>query len=114
MAVSSVACDDELDPAVCTAIAVSSLVVTVRDAGTGEPVCGATVTAVQAGTTYELRAIADAGTCTYSGPEERPGIFDVQATKSGYETTSLTNVRVTADECHVIPVQLTLDVRPPQ
>ena len=106
------ACVDDPDPVVCTAIAVSSLAVTVRDAVTAQPVCDARVVALQGGTTYELRPLGEATGCTYSGPEERSGLFDVRVTKAGYEDAAVTNVRVTADECHVIPVQLTVDVRP--
>ena len=111
MAVGSMACDEDRQPVVCTAIAVSSLVVTVRDAETRQRVCDATVTAMQAGTTYSLRAVGDAASCTYSGPEEKPGLFEVHAARAGYEPASMSNVRVNADECHVIPVHLTLDLR---
>jgi len=96
------------DPGVvCTAIAVSSLNVTVRDTATGAPVCDVRVTAVHAGTTYTLRQTGD---CRYAGPEERDGVFEVRAEKAGYIPASFINVRVTKDECHVIPVQLTIDL----
>ena len=37
---------------------------------------------------------------------ERAGRYDVTATRAGYEVATLQGVTVTADECHVIPVQL--------
>ena len=96
------------DPGVvCTAIAVSSLNVTVRDIATGASVCDARVTAIQSGTTHTLMQTGD---CRYAGPWEQDGIFEVRAEKAGYIPASFINVRVTKDECHVIPVQLTIDL----
>jgi hypothetical protein len=94
---------------ICTAIAVSSLNVTVRDTSTGQPVCDAGVIAIQDGTTYTLRQTGD---CRYAGPEERAGFFEVRASRPGYGTATVSNVRVGRDECHVIPVMLTVDLPP--
>lgn len=109
----AVACDhvSEPDPVICTAIAVSSLNVTVRDSATAQRVCDATVTAVLAGATYELRRSGSAEACTYAGPEERAGAFEVRVSRAGYAPAVVSNVQVTADVCHVIPVSLTVDLR---
>jgi hypothetical protein len=97
---------------ICTAIAVSSLNVAVRDAATGQRVCDAAVVAIQGGDRYELRrTTSDPQTCGYAGPEERAGAFEVRATRPGYQAASA-HVSVGADECHVIPVSLTVDLRP--
>jgi hypothetical protein len=105
-------CDGVTDPVICTAIAVSSLNVTVRDQATSQRICDATVVAVRGGVPFDLRR---AGTgipegCTYAGPEERAGAFEVLVTRTGYETATA-RAQVNADECHVIPVQLTIDLR---
>ena len=101
------------DPGViCTMIAVSSLNVTVRDTATGQRVCDAAVVAIQGGDRYELRRTGDPQGCGYAGPEERAGVFEVRATRPGYQAARVENVRVDADECHVIPVALTVDLRP--
>jgi hypothetical protein len=101
------------DPGViCTAIAVSSLNVAVRDAATGLRVCDAAVIAIQGGDRYELHGTGDPQGCGYAGPYERAGVFEVRATRPGYQAASVGNVRVGADECHVIPVALTVDLRP--
>jgi hypothetical protein len=98
------------DPGVvCTAIAVSSLNVTVRDAATGQRVCDAAVVAVQGSDRYELQQM---GGCGYAGPWERAGSFELTVARAGYETAQMSGIRVTADECHVIPVSLTVDLRP--
>jgi hypothetical protein len=102
---------DLTDGTVCTLIAVSSLNVTVRDSGTGQRICDATVVAVQDGTTYELRRSGTPDACTYAGPEERSGTFEVRVSKTGYRPGTAT-AQVGRDECHVIPVQVTVDVQP--
>jgi hypothetical protein len=104
---------DVTDPGViCTMIAVSSLNVTVRDTATGQRVCDASVVALQSGNRYELDRTGDPQGCGYAGPYERAGVFEVRATRPGYQAASVGNVRVDADECHVIPVSLNVDLRP--
>ncbi len=99
------------EPIICTLVAVSSLNVTVRDLSTQQRLCDATVVAVLGGASYELRRSGPAEACTYAGPEERAGTFEVRASKVGYEAATARNVLVSADECHVIPAQVTLDLR---
>jgi hypothetical protein len=102
------------EPVVCTAIAVSSLNVTVRDAVSALRVCDATVTAIhQGGERFVLeRTIADPASCVYAGPWERAGVFEVRVAREGYAAAAVPNVRVDADECHVMPVSMTVDLRP--
>ena len=113
----SLGCESVKTPAdpgvVCTAIAVSSLNVTVRDASTGGRVCDARVVAVhQDGERHDLMAFpSDPQLCAYAGPWERAGVFEVRVSRDGYETATVAGVRVGADQCHVIPVSLTLDLR---
>lgn len=99
------------DPGVvCTAIAVSSLNVTVRDAATASRVCDASVVAIQGGVV--THALERMGECVYAGPWELAGDFEVVVTRAGYETVRVPGIRVGRDECHVIPVSLTVDLRP--
>jgi len=98
------------EPRVCTAIAVDALVVTVVDAATGQRICDATVRAVDGGFSAELRPFPGQE-CTYSGPTERAGTYEVRVSKAGYEPASQAGIRVTADECHVIPVRVTIQLR---
>ena len=114
MALASISCasvNDPSDGVICTLQAVSSLNVTVRDAATSQRICDATVVATLGGVRYELRPSGPAETCTYSGPEERAGSFTVEVTKAGYQSAAAQNARVTADECHVIPVLVTFELR---
>jgi hypothetical protein len=103
---------DPTDPVVCTAIAISSLNVTVRDRTTSERLCDASVVAVQSGTTYELRLVGTAPSCSYAGPEERSGAFELRVSRPGYSSAVVPNIQVGRDECHVIPVLVTVDLQP--
>ena len=105
-------CAPPTEPHVCTAIAVDALVVTVVDGASGQRLCDATVIVIDGGFTEALRPFPAVTECTYSGPTERAGQYEVRVTRSGYVPATLTNVRVTADECHVIPVKLTVSLRP--
>src|SRR6266545_1973492 len=48
--------------------------------------------------------------CVYAGPTERAGVYEVRASKPGYQPATVSNVRVAEDECHVIPVQVTISL----
>ena len=106
-----IGCDTPTEPRICTAIAVDALVVTVVEASSGQRICDARVLAVDGSFTEELRAFGSASDCTYSGPTERAGVYDVRASRAGYEASGTTGVRVTRDECHVIPVRVTVQLR---
>ena len=116
---STVSCNDmAMTPdepgVVCTAIAVSSLNVLVHDAETARLLCDASVEAVlPAGERFVLERTlhGDALACGYMGPWERAGTFEVRATRDGYAPAVATSVHVTADECHVRPVSVSLDLR---
>jgi hypothetical protein len=101
-------CESPANPVVCTAIAVDALVITVMDGATGQRICDATVTAVEGSFSEVLRPFPAATECTYSGPTERAGVYEVRVAKAGFAPTTTSNVRVTRDECHVIPVRLTV------
>lgn len=108
-----IACGESpADPIVCTAIAVEAMTVTVTDASTGQRICDATVVAVDGAFSAELRPFpAPAAECTYSGPTERAGTYEVRVSRAGYEPAAQAGIRVTADECHVIPVRVSIQMR---
>jgi len=101
-------CETPAEPRVCTAIAVDALVITVMDGATGQRICDATVTAVEGSFSEVLRPFPAGTECTYSGPTERAGVYEVRVTKAGYAANTTSSVRVSRDECHVIPVKLTV------
>lgn len=113
-ALGAAACDDEPSPVVCTAIAVAALNVTVVDAATSAPLCDAEVVASDGSFRETLMPFPTGGDCRYSGPFERAGTYTVTVRRSGYLDGSRTGVRVDRDECHVIPVALTVRLTAPR
>jgi len=105
-------CEEAREPRFCTAIAVDALAVTVVDAATGQRICDATVIAADGAFREELRGFGPGLDCGYSGPTERAGRCEVRVSRAGYEAALRPGVTVTADECHVIPVRLTVDLTP--
>jgi hypothetical protein len=105
------ACTRPTEPPVCTAIAVDALVVTVVDAATGQRICDAKVVAVDGAFSEDLRPLGSGQDCTSSGPTERAGVYEIRATRAGYESAVQSGVRVAADVCHVIPVKVTLQLQ---
>jgi hypothetical protein len=93
---------------VCTAVAVPALDVTVLDGATGQRVCDATVVAAEGSFSGTLDPFPGTGTCSYSGPYERAGVYEVRVTKQGYQPAVERNVRVTSDECHVLTRRVTV------
>jgi hypothetical protein len=96
---------------VCTTLFVYGLAVTVQDAATGRRICDAQVTAVSGSYRETLIVLGSSADCSYAGAGERAGVYDLSASKAGYATATMSNVRVDADVCHVIPVRVTLDLK---
>jgi hypothetical protein len=96
---------------VCTAQFVYGLSVTVNDAATAQPICDAQVIVVSNNYRETLTAFPATGPCSYTGAGERAGVYDITASKAGYVAATQTGVRVEANDCHVIPVRVTLDLK---
>jgi hypothetical protein len=107
-------CDEVRSPqapgGVCTAQFVYGLAVTVQDKATGQRICDAQVTAVSGSYRETLQPRGPAADCTYAGAGEREGVYELSAAKAGYIPATKDNIRVGADECHVIPVRVTLEL----
>jgi hypothetical protein len=88
----------------CKSYAAPGLVVRIVSA-TGTPVCNAVVTAKDHEYSEALQpfgAAGDAPQCQYFGAYERTGTYTVDASLSA-RSTSVQNVKVDADACHVHP-----------
>ena len=110
-------CRDGIDgPPICTLEAVFGLRVEVRNGVTGEPEAeDATGTARDGEYVETLLIVPAQGTdrpLLMIGAVERPGSYDVSVTKAGFLEWTASNVTVTADECHVIPVTLQANLIP--
>ena len=105
-----VGCPPVMDPVVCTEIFVLGLNVTITD-GHGDPVAGATLTLVEGDCTETMIEIDAMGqTGVYVGAGERAGTYSLTIEAEGFDTITLDDIAIDADECHVIPVGLTLSL----
>ena len=95
----------------CKEYAAFGLFVKVVDSS-GVPVCDAAVTATDHAFSELLRpnTLAD-GTCGFSGVVERKGTYAVSVRASGH-TQSGPVVKISANDCHVIPINLTVTMQP--
>lgn len=103
------------DDHVCTAEFVHGLRVEVRDAVTGAAAgSGATVRASATGFTESLQPLPeqDGEVSRFHGVGERPGVYTVSVVRPGYEPWSASGVTIGHDECHVIPVNLVVELTP--
>jgi hypothetical protein len=98
------------DGVVCTAQYVYGLAVVVQDKATGARVCDAEVVALADAYRETLEAFGPSESCSYSGAGERPGVYELRASKPGFQLATVSAVRVAADECHVIPARVTVNL----
>jgi hypothetical protein len=114
LTMSGAACNERHSPqapdGVCTAQFVYGLTVTVRDRVSGQRICDAQVNGSSGSFHETLEPRGPAESCTYAGAGERRGTYDLTASKSGYISAMQTGIRVDADQCHVIPVPVTLEL----
>lgn len=118
LSVLAVAGCDLLDSSatICTANFVFGLVVAVQDSSTGAPAASGAQLIAQDGTWADTvgfppsRPDLDAQPLVSAG--ERAGSYAVTVRKAGFQDWQRTGVVVTADECHVHPVELTARLQP--
>lgn len=89
----------------CTAVFVYGLNATVTDAATGAAITGATLTLTDESQPY-TEILDEIRPGVYVGAGERPGQYTLIAEAPGYRAQTITGIVITADECHVIPVQV--------
>jgi hypothetical protein len=89
-----------LDPGDCTTEARFGLRVLVRDAQTGASAgLGALARATADAYAENLQAFADS--LTFVGATERPGVYDIVVTRTGYQSWTIHGVVVRPGKCHV-------------
>ena len=113
------ACSTTDPPGPCTADLRPGIVVTIRDANTGEAVAGQAMGQVEDSRYVDsLRAYAFEGTpsvmLSRAAAFERPGTYEVTVFADGYQPWVRDGVRVdeTRDGCHVLTVELEADLEP--
>jgi hypothetical protein len=104
---------DEDDEVICTQEAKAGLNITVKDAVTNEFLSsGVTVVAQDGSYTETLEAFPQSDIPVFIGAWERVGTYTVTVSKEGYQTFTSEPIVVTADICHVIPQQVTVELQP--
>jgi hypothetical protein len=95
----------------CDEFSRTGLNVTVVDASNNTTLCNATVSATDSsGITLELDRTPN--NCMFVGATERAGTYTVVVSAPGYESATLTNVRVVQGECHVERTTFTVSLSP--
>ncbi len=93
----------------CTTEFRYGLTVEVTSAATGAPITNATLTLTEG--SY-VEAMERFPTGDYVGAGERAGTYTLTAEASGFQTKTVSNIVVTADECHVKGVRLEVELEP--
>ncbi|MDQ6829696.1 MAG: hypothetical protein M3081_12615 [Gemmatimonadota bacterium] len=101
---------------VCTAIAVASVVVTIRDAQTGEPLAAHAAGAIRSGTYADSlrpsRTDVTGRLVSLQGGIEQTGDFVVTVRAPAYQLWQRADVRVLRGVCHVMTVELEAQLEP--
>ncbi len=93
----------------CTALFAYGVNATVTDAVTGASIANATLTLTESGYTEVMQPFP---TGDYVGAGERAGTYTLTATAPGYQSRTITDIVVTADECHVRGVHVDVQLQP--
>ncbi len=104
-------CVNPPDGTPCTTLFAYGVNVTLTDAVSGDPIDGATLTLTE-GTYTEVMQAFPTGPGEYVGAGERAGTYTLVATAPGYQSQTIENIVVTADECHVRGVHLNVTLQP--
>lgn len=107
----SISCktNDDDSATACTEEFVFGLNVQVRDAVTGGIILNnITVTAIDGTYSEELTFNFD----TFIGAGERPGNYTIEVLADGYVDFTSNVITVGADECHVIPESVEIELQP--
>ncbi len=105
----SVGCADQA-PIICTAQFVYGISVDVMDSENGSPLADSATMTLRDGDYVESTTLSSDG-LTMAGAGERAGNYTVIVARPSYHNWVRTEVEVTADECHVIPVKLRAELQ---
>ena len=97
------ACDSTSSPLVCTAEFVYGVQITAVDSATNQALTEGVSGSLVDGTFTEAMILAGN---ILLGAGEREGTYTATVEASGYATWNRSDIVVTADPCHVIPVEL--------
>lgn len=95
--------------AACTLLYAYGVSATVTDVATGAPITKATLTLTDGSYQETMQSFGDG---EYVGAGERAGTYTLTATAPGYQGRVITDIVVTADQCHVIGVHVDVQLQP--
>jgi len=105
----SVGCADQ-GPIICTEQFVYGISVEVLDTENGSPLADSATMTLRDGDYVESTTLSPDG-LTMVGAGERTGNYTVIVARPSYHNWVRTEIVVTADECHVIPVKLRAELQ---
>ncbi len=94
----------------CTLEAEPAVVVQLTDAGTSQPVSGATIT-LSEGLTYSV-VMAEGSAGVYSGAFERPGTYDLAISAAGYTPQTVSAITAPSGPCGPVTQQVQVAMSP--
>ena len=92
---------------ICTEVFVYGVKVALTHADTGEAITGATLTLTEGDYSEPMQELSPGH---YAGAGERAGTYTLTVEVDGFETQTIGDIVVDADECHVIPVNLDVEL----
>ena len=93
----------------CTALYAYGISATVTNAVTGEAISNATLTLTDGAYQETMTSFPSN---EFVGAGERKGTYTLTATAAGFATKTITNIVVTADQCHVQGVHVDVQMQP--
>ncbi len=103
-------CNDDNQFA-CTEQFVYGLNITIKDSNTNT-VITENITVIALDGDYEEQLMIIEGFDTFIGAGERPGNYSIEVTSLSYQTFNSEIIQVDADQCHVIPELVEINLIP--
>ena len=94
---------------ICTLQFVYGVNATVTHADTGEVIEGATLTLTEGEYSETMQELSPGN---YAGAGERAGSYTLTVEADGFDTQTIEDIVIDADECHVIPVAENIALTP--
>lgn len=112
LAISCNSNDDNDGQTNCTDIFMYGLNVTVKDAVTNVTLQEGVLVKAVDGSYEETLQVEEIPSAVFVGAGERAGNYILTVSKDGYQTFTSQVITLTADECHVIGQEITVELQP--
>lgn len=112
LAISCNSNDDNDGQTNCTDVFMYGLNVTVKDAVTDVTLQEGVLVKAVDGSYEETLQVEENPSAVFVGAGERAGSYVLTVSKAGYQTFTSQTITLTADECHVIGQEITVELQP--